>query len=165
MESAWVVQTLASAPELSKHALFVTHAWLSANKMPNFEKQSSKLQSWLVKTCAESPRRFLPSHLLVIRQLLASPNKVKAIPFPHVSRRLGRSRSKSSQAKNDMMEYIDSLDPRKRMPKYKPEIKCNKCGLDTYVIPLTVQTRRGDEMQSVNYECSNHKPRPHKWTE
>ena len=67
-----------------------------------------------------------------------------------------------SLAQKRMTQFLDDIDPRKRMPVYKAEVKCPKCGLDATITPLAIQTRSGDEMQVMHYKCSNHTP-PHLW--
>lgn len=134
--------------------------WMTAQSFSADGVCMQRLVKWAIKRLGEQDGpycKFGARDLLQIKQYTQSASRRKF----RVSAKRGTNLSRSL-VQQRLGQYFDSIDPRNKIPKYKAEVKCDKCGLDKFITPLAIQTRRADEMQAMQYKCSNHKP-PHIW--
>ena len=164
--SQWTQNLVAKYPTLTSQARQLEMIRAVSKKWNLDSLGESKLVKWVLKHFKQKGALSLDAKNVfllrqhVLPQQMLSKQKTNCLS---IHRRKGHAFAVDT-TKRDLSQFLEQLDPRNKLPKYKPEVKCTQCGQAKFITPLAITTRRADEMQIIQYQCSNHKP-PHIWKE
>ena len=156
--ASWVDKIISCQTDKTDQKWFLRSVWqFCQSRAPN-KPPTRQVTKWAIKKCNNAKKTGLEFGAADFCQLYNMLHSGTQKNWNHLSpiQSHKTSTSKKGYERRALEEFVETLDPRAKLPKYKAEVQCPKCGQDKFITALTIQTRRADEMQVIQYKCSNH---------